>query len=92
LDVALVDGKGSSAVRRVPSPDESIVQVLHRTSPSATAVRVTAGKDGKTHDEHDLDFSPDGKSLATSCTFDPMIRLFRIEGQGERRQRRGPPR
>src|SRR2546430_1558783 len=34
------------------------------TTPSATAVRLTAGKDGKAHDEHDLDFSPDGRSLA----------------------------
>src|SRR5439155_20942469 len=47
-----------------PSPDESIVQVLDRTNPSATAVRLTAGKDGKAHDEHDLEFSPDGRSLA----------------------------
>src|SRR5207302_7332067 len=46
-----------------PSPDESIVQVLDRTTPSATPVRLTAGKDGNAHDEHDLDFSPDGRSL-----------------------------
>jgi len=69
-DVALSrDGARVGWVEQVqtpdgPSPDESIVQVLDRTTPSATPVRLTAGKDGKAHDEHDLDFSPDGRSLA----------------------------
>jgi dipeptidyl aminopeptidase/acylaminoacyl peptidase len=69
-DVALSrDGARVGWVEQVPtpdgpSPDESIVQILDRTASSATPVRLTAGKDGKAHDEHDLDFSPDGKSLA----------------------------
>ena len=69
-DVALSrDGARVGWVEQVPtpdgaSPDESIVQVLNRTDPSGPLVRVTAGKDGKAHDEHDLDFSPDGRSLA----------------------------
>src|SRR5439155_24084427 len=67
-DVALSrDGARVGWVEQVqtpdgPSPDESIVQVRDRTTPSATPVRLTAGKDGKAHDEHDLYFSPDGRS------------------------------
>ena len=34
-------------------------------------------------------FSPDGQYLATSCAYDPMIRLYRIEGRGERKKLTG---
>ena len=69
-DVALSrDGARVAWVEQVPtadgpSPDQSIIQVLHRAVASSAPIRVTAAKDGQPHDEHDLDFSPDGRTLA----------------------------
>src|SRR5690349_12079623 len=69
-DVALSgDGNRVAWVEQVPTPDgpaadESIIQVVDRSGPQgAVPLRVTASKDGKAHDENDLDFSPDGGSL-----------------------------
>ena len=68
-DVALSrDGRRVAWVEQVatpdgPAPDQSVIQVQDRASPAAGPIRVTATRGGEARDEHDLDFSPDGKTL-----------------------------
>ncbi len=72
-----------------PSPDRSIIQVVDRAATPPVPRRVTAGRDGQAHDEHDLAFSPDGRMLAflSDAARPPQLQLFLADlGSGEVRQ------